>query len=558
MLILNYLFRFSCPLKCFQKVNEENRNNVFKTFYVTATKNEQDIYLQGQIEVCSVRRRTTNAQEGEKRARSYYQFVKINGKNVKVCLKAFLSIHAVSKQRVQRIKLLLCNNETPEDKRGKNVKSNLVGEQYIEEIREHISCFPIKTSHYYNKDYKYLDARLNVKIMYSLFKEKYPNSPVKYSYYIKFFKQNFELHFGRPQVDICNTCEDLSLKIKNPTLNAEAKRVAVAEKILHERRAQKFYSTLKTTTEECQQREDLAAFCFDFMQNLQLPEFPTQDKFYLSQLTVSLFCITDLKTQKSFFYIYHEGQAAKGPNEVCSFILDYIKNVVPKEATELRMFCDNCPGQNKNHSVVRMCMALKATDRFQKIVQYYPIRGHSFLPCDRAFGIIKRKLRRFDRVYNIHQYTELIVLASAKNIFTVKEIETNDIINFKTWWPKYYKLNCISNETKMEKDRNSKVQFTVSKFHHLVYEEDNVVKASEYINGFIWNTFPDLLQPRTSTSCLELPTEKAYKGPLPIGIVKLDNIKTLLRWVDEEHKEYYHNILRNHPPKDEKVKKNKK
>ncbi|KAK9675102.1 hypothetical protein QE152_g40637 [Popillia japonica] len=68
----------------------------------------------------------------------------------------------------------------------------------------------------------------------------------------------------------------------------------------------------------------------------------------------------------------------------------------------------------------------------------------------------------------------------------------------------------------------------------------------------------DLLQPRTSTSCLELPTEKAYKGPLPIGIVKLDNIKTLLRWVDEEHKEYYHNILRNHPPKDEKVKKNKK
>ncbi|KAK4880397.1 hypothetical protein RN001_008543 [Aquatica leii] len=188
-----------------------------------------------------------------------------------------------------RIKLLLCNNETPEDKRGKNVESNLMGEQYREEIREHISCFPIKTSHYSNKDYKYLDARLNVKIMYSLFKEKYTNSPVKYSYYIKFFKQNFELHFGRPQVDVCNTCEDLSLKIKNPKLNAQAKRVAVAEKIVHQRRAKKFYSTLKTTTEECQQREDLAAFCFDFMQNLQLPEFPTQDKFYLSQLTVSLY-----------------------------------------------------------------------------------------------------------------------------------------------------------------------------------------------------------------------------------------------------------------------------
>ncbi|KAK4882635.1 hypothetical protein RN001_005954 [Aquatica leii] len=80
----------NCPLKCVEKVNEENRNNVFKTFYEIATKNEQDIYLQGQIEVCSVRRRTTNAQEDEKRARSYYHFVKINGKNVKVCRKAFL------------------------------------------------------------------------------------------------------------------------------------------------------------------------------------------------------------------------------------------------------------------------------------------------------------------------------------------------------------------------------------------------------------------------------------------------------------------------------------
>lgn len=554
-----YLFLFSCPLKCFEKVNEENRNNVFKIFYEIGTKNEQDIYLQGQIQVCGVQRRTTNNAPGnEKRTRSYTHFVKIGGKNIKVCQKAFLSIHSISKQRLQRIKVLLSNNQTPEDKRGKNVKSNVVGQQHREEIREHISCFPVKTSHYSNREYKYLDAELNVKIMYSLFKERYPNSPVKYSYYIKFFKENFDLHFGRPQVDVCNTCEDLSLKIKNPKLNDGAKRVAVAEKIVHQRRANKFYNALKATTDECKQREDLTAFCFDFMQNLQLPEFPTQDKFYLSQLTVSLFCITDLKTQKSFFYIYHEGQAAKGPNEVCSFILDYIKNVAPEEATELRLFCDNCPGQNKNHTVVRMCMALKATGRFQKITQYYPIRGHSFLPCDRAFGTIKRKLRRFDRVYNLHQYTELIVLSSAKNAFTVKEIKTKDIMNFKSWWPKFYKLNCISNETKTEKDRNKKVQFSVSKFHHLIYDEDNVVKASEFVNGMMWHTFKDLRQPQTSKSVLKLPTTVAYKGPLAIAAVKLDNLKTLLRWVNEENKEYYHNILRNHPPKDEKAKKKQK
>jgi hypothetical protein len=29
--------------------------------------------------------------------------------------------------------------------------------------------------------------------------------------------------------------------------------------------------------------------------------------------------------------------------------------------------------------------------------------------CDSDFGMIKRKLRRFDRVYNLHTYTEIII-----------------------------------------------------------------------------------------------------------------------------------------------------
>ncbi|XP_050315423.1 uncharacterized protein LOC126749795 isoform X2 [Anthonomus grandis grandis] len=70
---------------------------------------------------------------------------------------------------------------------------------------------------------------------------------------------------------------------------------------------------------------------------------------------------------------------------------DYIHKEINENVTELHLFCDNCPGQNKNLCMVKMCMALKSTGRFDKISQYFPIRGHSFLPCDRAFGTIKRK-----------------------------------------------------------------------------------------------------------------------------------------------------------------------
>lgn len=58
-------------------------------------------------------------------------------------------------------------------------------------------------------------------------------------------------------------------------------------------------------------------------------------------------------------------------------------------------FSDGCFGQNRNHAMVRMLSCLVTTKMFKDIKQYFPIRGHSFLPCDRDFAVLKRKLRRW-------------------------------------------------------------------------------------------------------------------------------------------------------------------
>lgn len=115
--------------------------------------------------------------------------------------------------------------------------------------------------------------------MYNMFCTKYPSSEVTYSYYLKFFHENFNLHFGRPQVDTCNKCEELTLKINSASLGDASKRVAVAEKILHERRAKKIYNALKSAADEYKQSDDLGAVAFDYMQNLQLPLIPVQTYF---------------------------------------------------------------------------------------------------------------------------------------------------------------------------------------------------------------------------------------------------------------------------------------
>ena len=75
--------------------------------------------------------------------------------------------------------------------------------------------------------------------------------------------------------------------------------------------------------------DETTALCFDYMQNLPLPNIPVQEIFYMRQLWVNVFSIHDLKTNKSKIYLYHEGEGNKSPEEVCSFLLNYINTEIP-------------------------------------------------------------------------------------------------------------------------------------------------------------------------------------------------------------------------------------
>nr|CAI5821873.1 unnamed protein product [Callosobruchus analis] len=241
--------------------------------------------------------------------------------------------------------------------------------------------------------------------MYELFIKKWPDLDVKYEYYLKYFNENYSLRFGRPQVDVCGECERLGTALKDPNLNDNAKRVHAAELMVHKRRAKKFYSQLEAITKLCNEREDVCAISFDYMQNLPLPNIPVQEIFYFRQLWVYAFQVHNLKTNKGHFYTYHE-----------------------------------------------------ATKRFKKIVHYFPFRGHSFLPCDRDFGSIKRVIRRADRIYLPEDYEQMILSSRKVFPFTLTTIRYEDIIDFKNWWPHYYKKTTKSAD-------EHRANFTISEYN---------------------------------------------------------------------------------------------
>ena len=373
--------------------------------------------------------------------------------------------------------------------------------------------------------------------MHSLFLKKYPElgNKVKYEYYLKYFKENFQLRFGRPQVDVCSLCEELGTKLRNPNLNDNAKRVVAAELMVHKRRAKKFYNKLQEVQKLCKDDPRVAGITFDYMQNLPLPNIPVQEFFYYRQLWVYLFEIHNLTNSSGYFYTYHEGQAKKSPNEVCTFLHDYIQNHIPTEVKELHIFSDGCPGQNRNNTVVRFLLALQENGRFSKIYHYFPIRGHSFLPCDRDFGTLKRLVKKYDRVYLPEEYESMILRSRITKPFEFKRVCYQDIINYKNWWPQYYKKSCKP----VEKGNNN--VFTVSKYREFVFDATTPghVAVSEFIGGAFSSTFK-LVKPNVR---LELPNERAYSEAVPINDKKIQDLKKILQYVSGEDLAFYYHIV---------------
>jgi len=75
-----------------------------------------------------------------------------------------------------------------------------------------------------------------------------------------------------------------------------------------------------------------------------------------------------MKTKKSKIYIYHEGEANKSPDEICSFLQNYIDNEISNTVKHLILFSDGPSGQNKNHTVVRFLMNLCDRKKFSTIL----------------------------------------------------------------------------------------------------------------------------------------------------------------------------------------------
>ena len=256
-----------------------------------------------------------------------------------------------------------------------------------------------------------------------------------YSLYSKLFNCEFNISFGFPRSDICDTCEKQPVEIKVAELNGNEDIVKQKklENELHLRKADVFNLQLKEATKSPLARVidgDTAVIAMDFQKNLPLPLTGVSQKFYKRQLWLYNFCILDCIHENATMYLYAEHYVGKGPNEVISCLDQYL-STLPATTKNLKIFADNCFSQNKNKYIVAYLQCL-VHQKLEKIQVFYPLLGHSRLLCDRDFARIEKRRKRKDRVIKPSEWVNEIKNTDILNPFQIAYVEhplTDDLSN---------------------------------------------------------------------------------------------------------------------------------
>ncbi|PSN33909.1 hypothetical protein C0J52_20398 [Blattella germanica] len=376
---------------------------------------------------------------------------------IKVCLTAFISLHGITYRRVQSLKKSLVETgKAPVDMRGKHLnRPHRLPTETVNSVISRISFLKGRMPHYslHDTGKVHLSEDLSISKLHEMYRAKYPSHSVSYESYRDIFNNKFNIGFGYPRCDTCSECDAhvakiVSLQLTIFNLNAaqyeeksklenEMKSMGVINAV-HKKKAETFYNRKRQSKISAMETPHMEAILFDFQKNLPTPNITTSYEtafFSLIKYTCRL-----LSTREYVFYTYDQTIARKGADDVVSFLHHFIETFLQEDIKTLHLFCDSCGGQNKNYPVFRyLHWLINGQQRFEQIHMTFPVRGHSYLECDKNMGLINQK----SRVETPNEWNEVIRAARRKpSPFHVVEVQQDFIYNWTSYFKTPFKKKC--------------------------------------------------------------------------------------------------------------------
>lgn len=436
----------------------------------------------------------------------------------------------------------LKNNIQITDFRGRHTnRPHAIPGNVKELIREHISSFPKQESHYSRSKThtEFLSEDLNLKIMYKLFCEKYPeHNNISIRTYKDIFSR-MNLKFGLPRSDTCTFCDKHYIKLC--AANTEEEREKISQDVqIHQMRAKAGYAQINEDKQLAKSNpSNIFVLFIDLQQVLFCPTLHHSSIFYQRQLSNYNLDIHDATSNNAFMMLWNETVAKRGAIEISSCLLRYVKEhfhpLQTGERKQLIIWSDRCVGQNNNWRMIATLKLLVDLKYFTEVHQKFLSTGHSFLPCDRDFSLIEKK-KKTAKVFVPFEWVPVIANARESKPFYVLCMQREDFKDLRDLEKALYK--------------NPKFKLTVSLWNKISSEDPNTLFTRESHNVLRpWEhiTIVKNITKYKATTLLFSSLENlplAYDGPMPISAAKKANLIDMCQYIkNSAYHSFYENLL---------------
>lgn len=412
-----------CDDGCFEKVGYEAVKVLFDNFYLLENFEAQTSYVIRRVTEVPVKRKRTKNPKYKSRINKSYT-VHYNGKDYPVCQAGFLSMHGLTRRKVEyalALKMSATGTAQPHSSQKRTPVNKITGTP-LERVHEHIQMLPVMSSHYTrakSPHRKYLGSSGSIPQLYSAYKtwmaSTYPGEMmVTERFYRSIFSEKYNIGFEPPKKDVCSTCGKLETQLSHKKEMGEDTSATEEELRVHQtryRRAREEMKTMKVSKDPFR-----IVIAIDLQQTLPCPRLAVGQAYYKRKLWVYNFGIVDVKTNRAMMFVWDESVAGRGSSEIASCVLKWLDLRLGHNCTDARtmltIFADNCAGQNKNLQMVLMALRELHRRRLARVEFSFLVSGHSYLPCDAAFGHVELEIRRRNVIQTPKEYMDAIELAT--------------------------------------------------------------------------------------------------------------------------------------------------
>ena len=172
----------------------------------------------------------------------------------------------------------------------------------------------------------------------------------------------------------------------------------------------------------------------DLQQTQGVPKLSNGKSYYKRKLHLQNFCVYDLQQEKAHMYTWEEHTAKRGSVEIYSCLNKWLNDHLYTRSQyprNLKIFADNCGGQNKNNNIVLALLMNIHKRHFDRIELGFLVPGHSYLACDRKFGDIGKEYAKEPYIPSPNCYRKHIKLGLGDRDL-IYHMERRDFLNIET------------------------------------------------------------------------------------------------------------------------------